>query len=214
MPYWQGFQPGPPPAPPWADSLPAQLPDGRLLALPIRDYGAVGVGGFIANQAAFPVVHQLAAWLVAALRPFAPEVVVALPTLGQVFGPLVAEGLGHANWVAPGYTRKTWYEDALSVEMASSTGPLPRRLWLDPRLAGRLAGRRVALVDDVISTGTSALAGLALLARLGVRPVALGVAMAQGNRWQGGWPAEVPVAAAFTSPLLRRVPGGWAPAAG
>ena len=34
-------------------------------------------------------------------------------------------------------------------------------LALDPRVLHRLAGRRVLLVDDVISTGSSALAGLA-----------------------------------------------------
>jgi adenine/guanine phosphoribosyltransferase-like PRPP-binding protein len=212
MEYWQHFTPGPPPAPPWAETLPAVMPDGQVLPLPIRDYGTVGVGGLIANQAAFPVVHRLAAWLAESLRPFAPEVVVALPTLGQVFGPLVAERLGHTNWVAPGYTRKRWYDDALSVPLASSTGPAERLLWLDPRVAQRLEGRRVVLVDDVISTGSSALAGLALLAKAGVRPVALGVAMVQGDRWRPAWPLDVPVASAFATPLLRRVAGGWAPA--
>ena len=211
MEYWQHFTPGPPPPPPWAETLPAAMPDGQVLSLPIRDYGEIGVGGLIGNQAAFPVVHRLAEWLTEALRPFAPDVVVALPTLGQVFGPLVAERLGHANWAAPGYTRKRWYQDALSVPLASSTGPTERLLWLDPRVVHRLQGRRVVLVDDVISTGSSALAGLALLAKLGVRPVALGVAMAQGERWRPAWPADVPVASAFATPLLQRVAGGWAP---
>ena len=67
----------------------------------------------------------------------------------------------------------------------------------------RLAGRRVLLVDDVISTGSSALAGLALLAAAGVRPVGLCVGMAQGDRWRASWPVEVPVAAGFATPLLR-----------
>ena len=43
---------------------------------------------------------------------FGAEVVVGMPTLGQVFAPLVAEALGHANWVAPGWSRKRWYEEA------------------------------------------------------------------------------------------------------
>ena len=43
--------------------------------------------------------------------------------------------------------------------------------------------RRVLLVDDVISTGSSAMAGLALLAAAGVRPVGLCVAMIQTRRW-------------------------------
>jgi orotate phosphoribosyltransferase len=75
----------------------------------------------------------------------------------------------------------------------------------------RLAGRRVLLVDDVISTGSSARAGLALLERVGVTPVALSVAMAQGDRWCAAWPGAVPVRAAFATPLFTRAAGGWVP---
>jgi hypothetical protein len=35
--------------------------------------------------------------------------------------------------------------------------------------------------------------------------------MAQGDRWQAEWPSEVPVAAAFATPLFRRIEGGWMP---
>ncbi len=154
------------------------LPDRRWLALPIRDYGSIGVGGFIANQASFAVARALAGWMAEAARPLGAEVVVGLPTLGHVFGPAVAERLGHANWVAPGYSRKRWYEADLSVPVASSTAPDARTLWLDPGLLPRLAGRRALLVDDVISTGAPARAGLALLERAGVRPVGFAVAMA------------------------------------
>lgn len=137
-----------------------------------------------------------------------------MPTLGQVFAPMVAQGLGHRNWVAPGWSRKRWYEDALSVPASSSTAPAERRLWLDPRILPRLAGKRALLVDDVISTGSSALAGVALLERAGVRPVGLLLAMAQGDRWRGTWPTDIPVRAAFATPIFTRVPGGWLPAPG
>jgi adenine/guanine phosphoribosyltransferase-like PRPP-binding protein len=210
MEFWQDFAPTAT-APPFAASFPAPMPDGSHLALPLRDYGEIAVGGFIANQAGFPVVRALARWMAEAAQGFSAEVVVGLPTLGQVFAPLVAEALGHHNWVAPGYSRKRWYEDRLSVTLSSSTSPGERRLWLDPRVLPRLAGRRALLIDDVISTGSSAQAGLALLAAAGVRPVGLLVAMAQGDRWVASWPADLPVAAAFATPLFRRAPGGWQP---
>jgi adenine/guanine phosphoribosyltransferase-like PRPP-binding protein len=208
--FWQEFE-APGAEGPRATDVLAPMPDGSELRLPLRDYGAVAVTGLIANQASFTVARRLASWMAEAAAPLAPEVVVGLPTLGQVFAPLLAEALGHRNWVAPGYTRKLWYEERLSVPLASSTGPAPRMLWLDPRVAHRLAGRRVLLVDDVISTGSSARAGLALLAAAGVAPVALCVAMAQGDRWRAEWPAEVPVVAAFATPLFRRTPEGWVP---
>ena len=210
MEFWQRFEPAPD-APPHRDSAALPMPDGRALRLPLRDYGDVAVTGLIANQASFAVLRRLAGWMAEAARPLAAEVVLGLPTLGHALAPLVAEALGHENWVAAGYSRKRWYEEGLSVPVSSSTTPGERRIWLDPRILPRLEGRRVLLVDDVISTGTSALAGLALLARAGVRPVGLLVAMAQGNRWVASWPREVPVLAAFAAPLLRPVPGGWAP---
>ncbi|NGM20263.1 phosphoribosyltransferase [Roseomonas stagni] len=214
MEFWQSFE-APEPAPEaFFAFYPAPLPDGRVLPLPIRDFGDFAVAGLIANQASFPVVRALAGWMTAAARPLGAEVVVGLPSLGQVFAPLVAEALGHPNWVAPGWSRKRWYEERLSVPVHSITSPIERRLWLDPRIVHRLEGRRVLLVDDVVSTGASALAGLALLQAVGVTPVGLLVAMAQGHRWQQAWPEAIPVRAAFATPILRRAGTGWLPEAG
>ena len=210
MEFWQGFEPGPD-APPYRGSAALPMPDGSALRLPLRDYGDVAVTGLIVNQASFPVLRRLAGWMAEVARPLGAEVVCGLPTLGHALAPLVAEALGHPNWVAAGYSRKRWYEEALSASVSSSTTPGERRIWLDPRVLHRLQGRRVLLVDDVISTGTSAVAGLALLARAGVRPAGLLVAMAQGNRWVADWPGDVPVLAAIAAPLLRPGPGGWAP---
>ena len=202
--FWQDFAQQAAP-PPWTDRYPATMPDGQVLELPIRDYGDTGVAGLIANQASFAVVRALTGWMAAAVADLRADTVLGLPTLGQVFAPLLAEALGHPSWVAAGYTRKRWYDDALSVPITSSTGPAGRRLWLDPSVLDRLAGRRVLLVDDVISSGASARAGLALLALAGVRPVALAVAMAQGERWR---PLDMDVRAAFSTPLLHRSSGG------
>ncbi len=208
--FWQDFQPAPAPAPTYTDRYPAPMPDGRTLVLPLRDLGQTAVAGLIANQASFAVVDTLAGWMADAAAPFAPDIVVGLPTLGHVFGAAVARRLGHPNWAAPGTTRKLWYDEALSVPLSSITAPgAGRRMWLDPRLLPRLQGRRVLLVDDVISTGSSARAGLALLRAAGIAPVALCVAMLQGERWRAEWPAAVPVLAAFATPLFARKADGW-----
>jgi adenine/guanine phosphoribosyltransferase-like PRPP-binding protein len=210
MEYWQEFHDAPSADRPWREFYDAPMPDGRFLRLPLRDLGAFAMAGMIANQAAFPVVDRIAGWIAERVAPFGAEVVVGLPTLGHVYGAGVARALGHANWVAPGTSRKFWYDEALSVELRSITSPGGgRRLWLDPRLVPRLVGRRVLLVDDVISTGSSARAGLALLAAAGVVPVAVAVGMVQTRRWLEAWPEGVPVLGAFETPLFRRVDGGW-----
>jgi adenine/guanine phosphoribosyltransferase-like PRPP-binding protein len=212
--FWQAFEPAADAAPDvWTDHYLAPMPDGTRLRLPLRDLGAFAVAGLIANQASFAVLDRLAAWVADAARVFRPDIVVGLPTLGHAVGAATARALGHAHWVAPSTTRKLWYDDALSIPLGSITAPAlganaSRRMWLDPRLMPRLRGR-VLLVDDVLSTGASARAGLALLRAAGVEPVAVACAMAQGGRWREGWDAAVPVVHAFATPIFRRVPGGW-----
>ncbi|PZW50410.1 adenine/guanine phosphoribosyltransferase-like PRPP-binding protein [Humitalea rosea] len=208
---WQNFIPAAPAPLGYHGFYPAPMPDGSCLELPLRDRGTHAVAGLIVNQASFTVLRALAAWMTATARKHGAEVVVGLPTLGQSLAPLVAEGLGHTNWVAPGWSRKTWYDEALSVSATSSTSPDPRAMWLDPNLLPRLAGRRVLLVDDVLASGVSAAAGVALLATVGVRPVALSVAMIQGDRWRPLWAEDIPVSAAFATPLFDPHPAGWLP---
>lgn len=219
MDYWQAFDappiPGAVPIEVWRESFAASMPDGRRLSLPLRDLGETAVAGLIVNQASFAVLDALSGWMVEVARRQAAEIVVGLPTLGHVVGAAVARGLGHANWVAPGISRKLWYEDALSVPLASITSPAAgRRMWLDPRVAHRLEGRRVLLVDDVVSTGASVIAALELLRQVGVRPVAVCAAMLQGDRWRAVVPPGLVVQGVFATPMFKGMVGGWAPVAG
>ncbi|SEP32920.1 Phosphoribosyl transferase domain-containing protein [Rhizobium tibeticum] len=92
--------------------------------------------------------------------------------------------MGHTRYAPLGTSRKFWYRDDLSVALSSITTPTQqKRLYMDPRMLPLLQGRRVALVDDVISSGTSIVSGLRLLAGCGVEPVAIGAAMLQSRRW-------------------------------
>jgi adenine/guanine phosphoribosyltransferase-like PRPP-binding protein len=215
--FWQSFETHPKAAPgdePWDDRYAAPMPDGRTLVLPMRDMGSFAMAGFIANQASFAVLDQVAEWLARAAAACGPEIIVGLPTLGHTVGAATARALGHRGWVAPSTTRKRWYDDDASVALGSITSPATganrdRRMWLDPRLLHRMQGRRVVLVDDVISTGSSALAGLALMRAVGVEPVALLVAMVQGHRWMETWDASVPVIGAFSTPLFHPSGNRW-----
>ncbi len=217
--FWQFFTAPPEQGGPWHEHFPAIMPDGSTLVLPLRDMGSFAVAGLIANQASFTVLDGIAGWMAQAALRFAPEIVVGLPTLGHTVGAATARALRHSNWVAPSTTRKRWYDDQASVPLASITSPATganreRRMWLDPRLMPRLSGKRVLLVDDVISTGSSAIAGLRLLRSVGIEPVALAVAMVQGDRWRAGWDVTVPVVGAFSTPLFEREAEGWAPVCG
>lgn len=224
--FWQAFHPaGRFPVDGGHESaFPATLADGRQLLLPIRPLpdGIHALASLIVNQAGFAVLDALAEDLAARLKPLSPDIVVGLPTLGLTLAAGVARRLGHARYVPLGTSRKFWYEEALSVPLASITAPgQERRLYIDPRMLPLVGGRRVALVDDVISTGSSILAGLELLRGAGVEPVAVGAAMLQSGRWRPAlaaagrhWPERV--RGCFSTPLLEKGPDGlWraAPAA-
>ena len=201
---------------PFAEAYPARLADGRQLLLPIRALvdGRHGLASLIVNQASFSVLSALADDLAGRLRPFAPDVVVGLPTLGLTLAAAVAERLGHARYVPCGTSRKFWYVEELSVPMSSVTTHHVKRLYVDPRMLPLLEGRRVALIDDVISSGTSIVAGLNLMAAVGVEPVAIGAAMLQTGRWRPQLAELSPawsdrVVGSLTTPLLERSAGGW-----
>lgn len=70
------------------------------------------------------------------------------------------------------------------MPMSSITTKQEKRLYIDPRMLPLLEGKRVALVDDVISSGSSIISGLSLLASSGIKPVAIGAAMLQSDRWR------------------------------
>ncbi len=185
----------------WADTC---------LVLPIRPLAGTpnALASLIVNQASFAVQDRLAQDLADKLRHAAPDIVIGLPTLGLTLASAVARALGHPRYVPLGTSRKFWYRDALSVPLSSITTPgQQKRLYIDPRMLPLLDGKRVVLIDDVISTGTSIVAGLQLLRAIGIEPVAVGAAMLQSDRWrariaaEGAYPLDK-VQGVFQTPLL------------
>ncbi|MBU1305335.1 MAG: phosphoribosyltransferase [Alphaproteobacteria bacterium] len=215
--YWQTIDKAADPAPEaegWRDFYHASLPDGRVLDLPIRVLpgdGRSAVASLIVNQASFVVEDALSSGMADLLAPFAPEVIVGVPTLGLPLANNVARRLGHSRMVALGTSRKFWYNDALSAPLTSITSPNQQKtIYLDPRMLELLAGKRVAVVDDVISSGTSMVAVLTLLQQAGLQPVAIAVAMLQGTRWQkplAAWGDRI--VAPMRSPRLSLSATGW-----
>jgi adenine phosphoribosyltransferase len=79
-------------------------------------------------------------------------------------------------WVVLRKSRKPYMEGELSAETVSITTGSPQTLWLDGRDRERIAGRTVALVDDVVSTG-STLAAMRELVRAAGAEVAVEAAV-------------------------------------
>lgn len=183
---------------------------GQQILLPIRvlPEGDRAVVSLILNQASFRVLDLIADVLAERLAPLAGDVVVAVPTLGLPLAEAVARRLGHSRLVPLGYSRKFWYDEALSLPLSSITTPGGgKRLYVDPHMLPLLKNRRVLVVDDVLSSGASMRTVLALLDRAGIRPMAVGAAMLQGERWVEAVPDRV--IGAFATPILTRGCDGW-----
>ena len=203
------------PDPPWQFGYPARLPDGRVLMLPIRPLTSEpthAVASLLLNQASLDVVETLGRMLAAQWAGLQADAVIGLPTLGLTLASGVARELSHTRYLPMGYSRKFWYDEALSTPVSSITSPTPgKRIYLDPHLLPLVAGKRVILVDDAVSTGTTLQAAWDLLESLGADVVACGVAMRQGRRWADriGAQRTSRVFGVFDSPLLQAAPEGW-----
>lgn len=226
--YWQRLDPpGSHIADPagWRHSYPARLPDGRELLLPLRvlpGNGDRAVSSLIVNQASFAVEDALCDVMAGHARDLGAEIIVGVPTLGLPLAAGVARRLGHPRMVALGTSRKFWYRDDLSEPLASITTPTGsgpgKRIYLDPRMLPVLANRRVVVVDDVASTGSSLAAVLKLLALADVTAAGVVVAMRQTRRWEktlAPWfpTPDTGIRAVFDTPLFHATGDGhWRPA--
>ena len=123
--------------------------------------------------------------MAAKLAPLKPEIVVGAATLGIPVVIEVSRALGLDQYVIAQKSPKIHLADALVQEVHSVTSAGKQRLMLDRRAVPLLAGRRVAVVDDVVATGSS----LRRDDRAGRRSagadiVGAGVILTEGHDWK------------------------------
>lgn len=215
--YWQELHdnlPAQETQAPFRFAYPVRLPDGRWLKLPIRTRQQnhhLAVASFIANHASFTVLDALADHMADQVGRLKPDIVVGLPTLGLALATPLARKLGHDRIVPFGTSRKYWYDEQWSEETSSITTTVSRRLYVDPNLVPLLRGRRVLVVDDTISSGTTAIAALGVLAKVGAEVVGLAFSMSQGHAWEERLDEgqRALVSFVFRTPHLAREEHGW-----
>jgi len=114
-------------------------------------------------------IQPIASALARLLEPAAPNAICG-PLVGGAFvAQLVANELGCELY----FTER--------VDDLATPGLFRARYRLPPSLARRVTGRRVAIVDDVISAGSSARATFAALHEANARVVAVGALLLMGD---------------------------------
>ena len=84
-------------------------------------------------------------------------------------------------YVVPRKDKKQWMLDPISTDVKSITTGKPQKYWLDSRERKKIEGKKVAIVDDVISTGSTLEAMEDLVAKTGGTVVARVAILTEGD---------------------------------
>jgi adenine phosphoribosyltransferase len=89
------------------------------------------------------------------VRSFSPEVVLTAEAKSIALAYELSRLLGHDRFVVARKTLKAYMGDHLSQEVRSITTSSVQQLLLTREETGYISGRRVCLLDDVVSTGST-----------------------------------------------------------
>jgi adenine/guanine phosphoribosyltransferase-like PRPP-binding protein len=118
------------------------------------------------------------------LAPYEIDIVATVATMGIPVAIEVTRALGLDQYVILHKTPKIHLADAVSETVHSITTDADQRLLFDRARIADVAGKRVAIVDDVISTGASTGAALRLLHSIDANVVAIGTLVTEASLWK------------------------------
>ncbi len=152
--------------------------NGEVRDLPIVNVGAVSVA--LLNLLGDTVLTEAAADALAALLPEGVEVLVTPEVKAVPLSHAISVRTG-VPYVVVRKTEKPYMVGARRHTVVSITTGTPQDLVIDGADVPRLAGRRVAIVDDVVSTGGTLTALAELLHDVGASHVATMVVFTEGD---------------------------------
>jgi adenine/guanine phosphoribosyltransferase-like PRPP-binding protein len=118
------------------------------------------------------------------IRPYDVDIVATVATMGIPVAVEVTRHLGLDQYVILHKTPKIHLADAVSESVRSITTDAEQRLLFDRARIKDVDGKRVAIVDDVISTGASTGTALRLLRGVGAEIVVIGTLVTEASIWR------------------------------
>ncbi|HVA71423.1 MAG TPA: phosphoribosyltransferase family protein [Acidimicrobiales bacterium] len=138
------------------------------------------------------------------LAPYDLDVVATVATMGIPLAVEVTRYLGLDQYVVLHKTPKIHLADAISESVRSITTDAEQRLLFDRARLGDVRNKRVAIVDDVISTGASTGAALRLLRGVDAHVVAIGTLVTEASLWRAALGEDATMVRALGSiPVFR-----------
>jgi adenine phosphoribosyltransferase len=176
------------------------------LSLPLMPLsGELAIALLITVDHGVAFAERAGAEIAERLAPFQPEIVASVATMGIPIAIEVSRALGLDDYLILQKTPKIHLSDAVAEQVRSITTDTNQRLLFDRERLHAVVGRRVALVDDVVSTGASLRAALTLLRRVGAEPVAIGTLLTEAGVWRGALGEDARLVHALGAvPLFRR----------
>jgi|SRR5664279_2322386 len=126
------------------------------------------------------VVQAAAEALAIELAEISPDVLVTAETKSIPLAYQLAVELARP-WVVLRKTYKPYMGEALSHESLSITTGAPQTLYLDEKDQALVRGKRIAIVDDVISTGSTLRAMRSLMDEAGAETVVCAAVFIEGD---------------------------------
>ncbi len=152
--------------------------------------------------------------LAALLQAAHPEIVLGAATMGIPVAIEVSRFLGIDRYVIAQKSPKIHLSDAFAAKLKSITSTGEQRLLLDRRSLPLIAGRRVAVVDDVISSGSTVKALIDLVRQSGGEVAAIGLVLDEGDAWRNTLGADADLVQTLAHiPVFRIAAGSATPIA-
>lgn len=118
------------------------------------------------------------------IRPYDVDIVATVATMGIPVVVEVTRHLGLDQYVILHKTPKIHLADAVTETVRSITTDGEQRLLFDRARIKDVDGKRVAIVDDVISTGATTGTALRLLRGVGAEIVVIGTLVTEASIWR------------------------------
>ena len=148
----------------------------RLPIVPVNDN--VSIAAFIIFGDT-EIVEPCARELAAKLPPVDYLITAEAKSIPLIYE--MAKVLKMPRYIIARKSQKVYMTDSISVDVQSITTKDPQVLYLDGEDAARLKGAKVAIVDDVISTGASLAALEMLVAKAGGTVEARAAILSEGD---------------------------------